>query len=724
MPRSLLIAVRFHEGRYHGVADGFDGAKGWPPSPARLFQALVASAARGSRLEADDQDALLWLERLPPPRVSAPAAHRGRDLKLFVPNNDLDSVGGDPALVGKIRVGKIWRPCFFDANVPILYSWEFESGEAMAGRVCSIAERLCQLGRGVDMAWAQGQVLDQERAQAALEAHSGALRIPGGAGQVPTPHRGTLDSLVERHARSRTRLRTERTGRKQVQTFTQPPPAYFGRTGYNTPVRRLHFELRSPKGGFSAQPLDSAFPFVASLRDAVAKRLMDSMPNDSARIEKLIVGRNASSADLARRIRILAIPSVGAEHVVPSIRRVLVEVPAECPLRLDDLKWAFAGVKAPGLEQGILVSTTESRMADRFCRSALAFETITPVALSSAQRRRIGETGQKSARERQQEERAAIGAVYQALRHVGIENRPTDVHVQREPFQKRGALAESFARGSRFSKHALWHVALRFGSPVLGPLFVGDGRFCGLGLMLPKESYDSLLAFDLGRRVAQRDWPRLVQGLRRALMSLDADDRGGVKRLFSGHEPDGSPDRSGHHSHVFLAADEVNADLDARTRLVVAAPWMVDRTAKRQPSDLAEFGNVVRKLHDLRAGSLGRFTGLIPHSVEDEDPLVGPTKTWVGQTLYVATRNMKRADDPQEFIKSDIVNECRRRGLPKPRDIELHRVKVGPRGGRPTAMVKLRFAVSVRGPILLGRTSHQGGGLFHAMTSPPTRNAG
>ena len=723
MPRSLLVAVRFHEGRYHGVEDGFDGAKGWPPSPARLFQALVASAAKGSRLEADDQEALLWLEGLLPPRISAPAAHRGRDVKLFVPNNDLDSVGGDPALVSKIRVGKIWRPCFFNANEPILYAWDFEAGEARARRVCSIAERLCQLGRGIDMAWAQGQVLDQEQTQAALEAHSGALRIPGGAGQVPTPHRGTLDSLVERHAQNRTRLRTENAGRKQVQLFRQPSSASFGRTGYDIPTRRLHFELRSPKGGFAAQPLDSVFPFVAGLRDAAAKRLMDSMPDDSALIEKIVVGRNAGSADLARRIRILPVPSVGTEHTDPSIRRVLVEVPPECPLRLDDLKWAFAGVVTPGSAQATLTSTRESGMADRFCRSALAFQTITPVALTRAQRRRIGETGQKSAQERQQEESVAVGAVVHALRHLGITNRPIEVHVRKEPFQKRGALAESFAQGSRFSKHALWHVALRFSTPVRGPLAVGDGRFCGLGLMRPCESHDGILAFDLGRRVAKRGWPSLVHGLRRALMSLAADDRGLVARLFSGHEPDGQPDRSGHHAHVFLAADEAGSGRDANTRLVVAAPWLVDRTTKRQPKELAEFNDVVRKLHDLRAGSLGRFTGLVAHSIEDEDPLVRPSRVWIGRTPYAATRHMQRADNPEEHIKSDIANECQRRGLSKPQSIELGRVNVGPRGGRPTAMVKLRFNVAVSGPILLGRKSHEGGGLFHAGSSLPGRSA-
>ncbi len=714
MPRSLLIAVRFHEGRYHGAEDGFDGAKGWPPSPARLFQALVASAAKGSRIEADDQDALLWLERLQPPRLSAPAAHHGQDVKLFVPNNDLDSVGGDPALVSKIRAGKTWRPCLFEAKEPVLYAWEFDSGEGMAWRVCSIAERLCQLGRGIDMAWADGQVVDQEKAEAAFGAHSGVIRIPGGVGQVPIPHRGTFDSLVRRHAGNRSRLRTEGTGRKQVQLFSQPPTASFIRTGYDTPNRRLHFELRNPKGGFAAQPLDSAYPLVVGLRDAAANRLIDSMPSRSALVEKLIVGRNAGPAELARRIRILPIPSVGTGHTDPSIRRVLVEIPTGCPLRLDDLNWAFSGVSSPGSRQGVLVSTTDSRMADRFFRPALAFETVTPVALSSAQRRRIGATGQKSAQERQQEERVAIGAVLQSLRHIGVKDRPIDVQLRKEPFQRRGALAECFAQGSRFSKHALWHVALRFGSPVLGPLVVGDGRFCGLGLMLPQDSRDGLLAFDLGRQVAQRDWHHLVHGLRRALMSLAADDRGDIPRLFSGHEPDGQADHAGHHAHIFLAADASGANLDANTRLIVAAPWSVDRTTKPQRGEQLAFGDVVRKLRDLRAGSSGRFRDLAAYAVEDDDPLVRPASDWESQTPYVATRNAKRAEEPRDLIKSDVATECRRRGLPKPQAIELNQVTVGPRGGRPTAMVKLRFSVAVRGPIWLGRSSHEGGGLFHS----------
>ena len=224
MFRSLLVTVWFHEGRYHGENVGTNGIVGWPPSPGRLFQALVAGAARGANLQAEDRYALKWLERLGPPRIAAPAVRRGRAVKLFVPNNDLDSVGGDPAKVSKIRVGKQWRPCFFDPNEPILYSWDFESGPTEAARICAIANRLYQLGRGIDMAWAKGQVCDRSRADALLNTHPGLLRRPGGGGNTPTPHRGTLDSLLDRYRRKRKRLiSTESRGRKPRQLFTSAP---------------------------------------------------------------------------------------------------------------------------------------------------------------------------------------------------------------------------------------------------------------------------------------------------------------------------------------------------------------------------------------------------------------------------------------------------------------------------------------------------------------------
>ena len=722
MTWNLLIAVRFHEGRYHGRRDGFSGSDGWPPSPARLFQALVASAAEGAHLRTENKRALRWMEELDPPEIVAPSVQRGRTLKIFVPNNDLDAVGGDPSRVSEIRVGKQWRPCFFDVREPILYVWQFDSGSAEASRICAIAERLCQLGRGIDAAWAEGQVLKPEKARQVIEPHAGTLRKPRGAGDTAVPQSGTLDSLIRRYERKRKRLTTVPTVRKPRQLFAQPPKASFRKVGYDTPPRHLHFELRTVSGSFAPRPLASAASLIASIRDAAAGRLQRFLPEKRSLIDRLIVGRDAGPAELARRIRIVPVPSIGTSHTDPSLRRIMVEGPVDCPMRLDDLKWAFSGLEMHSIHTGErlpgrLVTSADTTMADRFGRAGTLFRSITPAALPRAQRQRIGVLSNKTARERGHEERKATQAVASALRHAGVNLRPIGILVRKEPFHRRGLKAEDFAKGSRFNKHALWHLEMRIPEAIPGPLLIGDGRFCGLGLMEPILSLTDVASFQIGtgRRIASEERLALIRHFRRALMALARDRTGNAGRLFSGHAKNGSPARSGVHDHVFLAADDAGRE-DSIDRLVVAAPWACDRRAQSDCRSQRLFQQVIGDMTELRAGYLGRFERLAVQPVEDGDPLIGPSREWTGRTPYVATRNLKKRDDPVAFIKSDLVTECARRGLPMPVEIGVSAINVGPKGGLPNAELTLKFAVAVRGPLILGRDSHVGGGLFHALS--------
>ena len=59
----------------------------------------------------------------------------------------------------------------------------------------------------------------------------------------------------------------------------------------------------------------------------------------------------------------------------------------------------------------------------------------------------------------------------------------------------------------------------------------------------------------------------------------------------------------------------------------------------------------------------------------------------------------------------DLSTECVRRGLPRP-EVKLLASSAVPDGGGLVARAQLRFATAVQGPLLLGRDSHQGGGLF------------
>ena len=100
----LEIEVTFTAGHFHGEE--------WPPSPARLFQALVAASHQGAHgliHQAVRDESLRWLERQEPPSILAPEAVRQREhLINYVPNND-DGFGDD----AHIRTDKSIGAWFF-----------------------------------------------------------------------------------------------------------------------------------------------------------------------------------------------------------------------------------------------------------------------------------------------------------------------------------------------------------------------------------------------------------------------------------------------------------------------------------------------------------------------------------------------------------------------------------------------------------------------------------
>ena len=726
MSYALLLSVFFYDGRYHGVGD-------WPPSPARLFQALVAGATRGATFADEDRTALEWLERLDPPIVATPAARRGRDqpCKNYVPNNDLDAVGGDPRRIGEIRTAtKVTHPYLFDATIPLLFIWTFGGGvqdETHPRTVCKIAERLYQLGRGVDMAWAWGELLDTSEVEARLTRHEGSVHRPseGNVGKsLPCPQKGSFASLKKRFAAGRSRFTQIQEGRKTQVTFSQAPKPRFAKVMYNARPQHFLFELRTLTSdeSFVSWSATRVTELVTAIRDKAAERLKEALPGEAGKIDRVLIGRGATEADKAARVRILALPSIGHTHADHAIRRVRVEIPPNCPLRTDDVVWAFSGleVMAPTTREtsGSLVRSEDHGMLNHYGigdseqKEYCVWRTVTPAALP-VMRPGHGTTGAKLAAS----ELKAAHAVAQALRHTGVSERVASIRVQREPFDRNGSRAEAFAVPKRFAANGLYHVEICFAQAVQGPLVIGNGRYLGLGLMAPKKdaSHD-VLVFSMKpeTRISTADTIPLLHAVRRALMALASkENRGRVPRLFSGHEPDGTPASSGRHEHIFLAADDTDGD-GRIDRLIVAAPWVCDRTIQGDDREHADFNRVVPNLTSVRAGKLGVISLDSAYVLPLGDPLVGPVHMWESRTLYHPTRHAGRGKDMEMAIVSDIIAECHRRGLPRPR-VEVLELHVGPKGGNLAARMSLRFTVAVKGPILLGRNSHKGGGLFVAV---------
>jgi CRISPR-associated protein Csb2 len=513
MTGTLLITVCFHDGRYHGAGD-------WPPSPARLYQALVSAAALPG-LNEEKRAALRWLERLDAPVIAAPIARDGQNVNLYVPNNDLDAKGGDIRRIAEIRSAtKRIRPRLFNASVPLLYIWRFDAdSENQSSCICDIANGLYQLGRGVDMAWATAEIVDEAKVDDQLNDYPGVIYRPsrGRKGLImDCPEDGSLDSLEARHKENAKRFRRVKLGRSARTEFAQAPKPYFRPVAYNSPITHLLFEIRrtfvsgSP---FAPWALPKAATLVQRIRGEVddtgvpisgaAKKLWDALTARQGEIVRVFIGRNAKEADKKQRIRIIPLPSIGHPHADRGIRRILVEVPPDCPIRYDDIAWAFSGLEIVASEVDHetgeilsspveLVQASDHSMLSHFGigehKASRVWRSVTPLALPvTAARRRIPPERQreeaKGGKERQEEQQRACYEVRQALRHVGIREQVLAISVQREPFEAKGERVERFAAGTRFSKHQLWHVMIEFTSPVSGPLVLGDGRYTGLGVM-------------------------------------------------------------------------------------------------------------------------------------------------------------------------------------------------------------------------------------------------
>ncbi|MCB1743477.1 MAG: type I-U CRISPR-associated protein Cas5/Cas6 [Gammaproteobacteria bacterium] len=733
---ALLIEVNLLGQRWHGVGD-------WPPSPFRLFQALVAGAYGGRWVAEDSEakdDAFRWLETLAPPTIAAPPKCELSSVTHFVPNNDLDSVGGDPRRISELRVAKSLGAVWLESNEPILYLWTFEGANVEAERIAALAERLHTLGRGLDPAFARGMTLPASEARTRLLTYTGSVAHPrmrpeGGTVRCPTP--GSLASLIRRQRAVTGRFLTERSGRKAVVSFRQPPKPQFRSVAYDRPPACVLYDLKPIDGSrpFRPSALANATRIARAVREVAAHRLST---HRTAETERFVIGRGAGSADVLRRVRIVPLPTIGHRHADPSIRRVLVQIPPDCPFKVADVDWALSGSELFDPETGETWGTTLVRSGDRRMLRHFGideemrengsqryrrWQTVTPSVLPNT-RQRDGASGDMR---RSSEERAA-GAVVQALRHAGVSAQASNVRLQREPFHTKGLRADAFDAG-RFPVSRLHHLEVRFSEPVSGPLVIGDGRWLGLGLMRPVREAPPPLHVFVAKSPTTLDEGRardLATALRRAVMAraeavagarLQTRER--LPTYFTGHTPDGGPARSGQHEHLFfLAAD---TDLDGHVdRLIVVAPELADRSlrgmrAQRDPYRVW-LDDACAELRVLRSNALGVIK-LARIEPDQNDPILGRSRTWISSRPYRPTQHPKRSAETSAAIEADVALECRRRKLPEP-NIHVLDLARGPRNGL-RARVRLRFPLAVEGPIVLGAGSHLGDGLFIHEVAPP-----
>ena len=82
------IEINFLTGRFVATAHHDRTSPEWPPHPARLFSALVATWADADQPDPIERKAIEWLESLPPPSIRASDATPRTAATHFVPVND------------------------------------------------------------------------------------------------------------------------------------------------------------------------------------------------------------------------------------------------------------------------------------------------------------------------------------------------------------------------------------------------------------------------------------------------------------------------------------------------------------------------------------------------------------------------------------------------------------------------------------------------------------
>ena len=545
---TFSIEVNFLTGRYVATSHYDRRRSEWPPHPARLFSAIVATWADAGESDRAERDALEWLEAQGPPAIAASDAVPRNVVSHFVPVNDSSIISTSwhkrkanavygladrlheelAASEGEVtrKADRLQQKLTRERNVEAQVSHMGMTNPSSALQMLPDHRRKQERffpsvtpddGR-VTYTWNSrppgrlGEVLDRLLARVTRLGHSSSLvscrvapdppevsHVPGDAGEsLRSVRRGQLAELERRYDRHRghePRALPYRNVRYRaaVETSRKERPQE-----PNTAGDWIVFEF-NPSSRF--RPVSRTEDLAQAMRAAILHYADDPIP------EELSGHRQDGRPTTAPHVAFLPLPYVGFEHADGRLVGIAVSVPkassagSRRALYRAIGAWENASPESLKLTLGVSGVVEMSRRPGPailvslrpgvWHRPARRWVSATPVALP----RHPGRLAQGAWAARARAWKQAEAAVRTACTHVGLPE-PSVVDVSLNPFIAGARVATRFpvfsqkGRDGKPVRRQLVHALVTFERPVAGPLMLGAGRFIGLGLMRPLPDTD------------------------------------------------------------------------------------------------------------------------------------------------------------------------------------------------------------------------------------------
>jgi len=362
------------------------------------------------------------------------------------------------------------------------FLWPISAAEWLPSRphaesLCREARNVLALGWGIDQVVGEGRILNGTEADA----------LPGRRWRAWSGHRpgqrtwrvpvaDSLDDLEVVHESFQKRV-------SGMQYHPSLNPRRFKTIAYLSvgalPLRSYAAFEMSEGVAFRQEDAIKIATMLRSLACRCAKADTHGFPGGP---ESYVAGHVSSQVEAPPRFSYMPLPTIGHEHADGMIRRILIAEPyggdgsharwAQHRLRNQEFR------DKHGKEQGILLDLWRpgsEAMIQRYAGVSRTWSTVTPVILP----------GHDDHDPRRKAPKLILKAVGQAGLPVDAVE---DFSIRKAPYWPGAQHPRHYLRPDYLQQLPAWHVWIHFREPIPGPLSIGAGRHCGLGLMARADS--------------------------------------------------------------------------------------------------------------------------------------------------------------------------------------------------------------------------------------------